>query len=563
MPRAIKWPEPLTPRGRGKPSAERLAQEQAYEKEYEKCVKQQEYRDTLKEKQQEERESSGVRPKRGTERKVYEHTFNIPQEELQQVEILAPLSSKQERYLNDSENDIVVWGGAASSGKTQITLLKILLGAMYDPDFVAGITRKSQKQMKAPGSLWSTGCKQFGKYGVRANNIEMTWNFPNGSEVKCHHLDNNQDDFQGTQCTVYCTDESQQCNEEDVWYLTSRLRSKSRQKHQLLLTCNPLNTSFLCHWLVKAGYIMENGLPDPTMDGVTTFMLQIGGEFVWYKTRKEVVAVHGEDIAKSALKFVFYSANVYDNPYIRKFQPTYIHKLENSKPVERDRLLNGNWFAQIEGEGFIKREMLPTVPLSEIPNETPIIRAWDVAATKPHPANTNPDWTRGVKCTYDKETQRFYVLGMESMRDTSALVQALIEQTATKDGRGTYVCIPIDAGAAGKANAEQRKARLESLGYKVVMEPARKAKLVRAETFILACQEGRVFVAPNVFTEDHYRELEAFDGNKCNGLHDDIMDCLASAYTQLTTGRLIPTIRIGNQQTSSHRRRVGGRTLIH
>ena len=67
-----------------------------------------------------------------------------------------------------------------------------------------------------------------------------------------------------------------------------------------------------------------------------------------------------------------------------------------------------------------------------------------------------------VKCTYDKETQRFYVLGMESMRDTSALVQALIEQTATKDGRGTYVCIPIDAGAAGKANAEQRKARLES-----------------------------------------------------------------------------------------------------
>ena len=90
MPRAIKWPEPLTPRGRGKPSAERLAQEQAYEKEYEKCVKQQEYRDTLKEKQQEERESSGVRPKRGTERKVYEHTFNIPQEELQQVEILAP-----------------------------------------------------------------------------------------------------------------------------------------------------------------------------------------------------------------------------------------------------------------------------------------------------------------------------------------------------------------------------------------------------------------------------------------------------------------------------------------
>lgn len=562
MPRKINWPEPLPPRGRGKPSAERLAQEEAYQKAYDKCKAQQDNRDRLEENKKATEPPKPPKAKITNARKTYEHTFTVPQAELEALPIYAPLSIKQEKYLNDEENDIVVWGGAAAAGKTQLTLLKIMQCAAYDKDFVGGIARKSQKQMKAAGSLWSSGVKQMAVVGARTNNLEMTWNFPNGAEVKCHHLDNNQDDWQGTQMTKCCVDEAQQCAEDDIWYLTTRLRSKSAQKAQLLLTCNPLNTSFLCDWLVKAGYLLENGTPDPERDGQTTYMVQMGGVFEWFKTRKELVQTYGEEVAKISLKFVFYSANVYDNPWIRKNQPSYVHKLEQAKAVERERLLLGNWFAQVEGLGFIKREQLQECSLSDIPLKTPRLRAWDFAATKPHPANPNPDWTRGILATYDKETQRFYVLGMESMRDSSAMVQALVEETARKDSKDAYQCIPIDAGGAGKANAEQRKARLEGLGFKVVLEPARKGKLSRAETFILACQEGRVFVAPGVFTEDHYRELEAFDGGKCNGLHDDIMDALASAYTQLVTGYLVPTIRL-DSQTDVRRRRLGGRTLIY
>ena len=92
-------------------------------------------------------------------------------------------------------------GWRCCAGKTQLTLLKIMLGATYDPNYVAGIARKSQKQMKAAGSLWSTGVKQMAVVGARTNALEMTWNFPSGAEVKCHHLDNNQDDWQGTQMT--------------------------------------------------------------------------------------------------------------------------------------------------------------------------------------------------------------------------------------------------------------------------------------------------------------------------------------------------------------------------
>lgn len=561
MPRKIVWPEPLPPRGRGKPSQERLELEEAYQKAYDKAKAQQDSRDRLALEKAATEPPKASKARVSNARKTYEHTFNIPQEELAALAVYAPLSIKQEKYLNDDENDIVVWGGAAAAGKTQLTLLKIMLGATYDPNYVAGIARKSQKQMKAAGSLWSTGVKQMAVVGARTNALEMTWNFPSGAEVKCHHLDNNQDDWQGTQMTKCCVDEAQQCSEDDIWYLTSRLRSKSKQKHQLMLTCNPLNTSFLCDWLVKAGYLLESGLPDPEMDGKTTYMVQMGGVFEWFKTRKELADTYGEEIAKISLKFAFYSANVYDNPWIRKHQPAYVHKLEQSKAVERERLLLGNWFARVEGMGFIKREQLQECAWSDIPLNTPQLRAWDFAATKPHPANTNPDWTRGIKATWDKETQRFYVLGMASMRDSSAMVQSLLENTSREDGKDCYVCVPIDAGGAGKSNAEQRKSRLEALGFKTVLEPARKGKLSRAETFILACQEGRVFVAPGVFNEDHYRELEAFDGAKCNGLHDDIMDALASAYTQLTTGYLVPTIRPMSRD-SAKQRRLGGRTLF-
>lgn len=493
-------------------------------------------------------------------KKKREYSFHIPQEDLAEIEILAPLSIKQEKYLNDQENDIVVWGGAASAGKTQLSLLRLMLGGMWDKDYVAAVARNSQKQMKNSGSLWSTGCKLFAPYGVSSNKIELSWSFPSGAEVKCHHLDNNQDDWQGTQCTEMLVDESQQCLEDDVWYLTSRLRSKSKQKHQLRLTCNPLNTSFLCQWLDKAGYLLDTGLPNMEMDGVTTYMLQVAGNFEWYKSKKEIAELYGEEIAKMALSFVYYSATVYDNPYIRKHLPAYVYKLENLKSTERSRLLLGNWFASPDGQGYMERSWFKEVPLSEIPFGLPTTRCWDLASTKPHEGNKDPDFTRGIKCSYDRTTGIMYILDMKSCRDKPAIVQQLIENTAYEDGRDVYIGIPVDAGQSGKTVAEDKKARLSHMGHKVILCSARASKLKRAEPFLIALQEGKICVAPGVFNDDHYRELEAFDGGKCAGQHDDVTDSLADNWLQLTGNGLIPTLRINTN--SPQYRRLGGETLL-
>lgn len=497
---------------------------------------------------------------KGKPRNEYEHTFHISQEDLASLNVFAPLSIKQETYLNDETNDIIVWGGAASAGKTQLSLLRLLLAGMWDEHYVAAVARKSQKQMKNAGSLWATGCKLFQPHGIISNKIELSWAFPNGAEVKCHHLDNNQDDWQGTQCTEFLVDESQQCNEDDVWYLTSRLRSKSKRKHQLRLTCNPLCTSFLCKWLCAAGYVGEDGLPIKEMDGVTTFMLQIAGRFEWYKTKNEVIELYGKDIADQALSFVYYSANVYDNPWIRKHQPAYVYKLENLKPVERSRLLLGNWLAKLENEGYIRREWFIPAAWHEIPLDCPQVRCYDLASTKPSATNKDPDWTRGVKATYDKSTGNFYILGMCSIRDRAAMVQNMIENTASADGKDVFIGIPIDAGASGRTVADDKRARLIARGHKVVLNPARKSKLLRAEPFLIALQAGKVFVAPGAFSDSDYEELENFDGGKCNGYHEDILDAISDCWSVLTGNGLIPTIKLGRDLSKITA--LGGRTLL-
>ena len=240
--------------------------------------------------------------------------------------------------------------------------------------------------------------------------------------------------------------------------------------------------------------------------------------------------------------------------------PQYVHKLENLKAVDRARYLLGNWFVKSEGDGYIDRDWFKEVSLRDIPLGLPTVRCYDLASTKPHAGNKDPDWTRGIKATYDKDSGYFYILNMVSLRDGPAMVQALIENTGKADGREVYISIPVDAGASGRVVADQKKARLTALGHRVVLDSTRKGKLARAENFLIALQEGKVFVAPGVFTKEHYAEMEAFDGKNSSGQHDDVVDALASCYNMLTGNSLVPTIRI-NRNTPQYKN-LGGRTLL-
>ncbi|WP_168016599.1 terminase large subunit domain-containing protein [Halomonas salinarum] len=498
--------------------------------------------------------------------KERDFTFHHDQETLfEEVEIFAPLSKKQELYLQDETNDIILWGGAASSGKSHLSLLKLMIDCIEDKNYNSLLLRESLVQIKAPGSIWEEGCRMFDNVGASSNQVNNQWRFPNGSFVKCHYLKANQNDFQGSQIHSALIDEAAQIkNIDDIWYITSRLRGKGSKRKQLRMTCNPDRNSPLCKWLVDGGYLLEDGLPNPEMDGVTTYLLQIQGEFQFFKSRKEIEEVYGKNAAKGAYSFVYYAANVYDNPAVVKDQPEYIFKLENMKRLERERLLLGNWFASNSGAGHFNREDIKEIEPSEVPLGLPTVRSWDLAASKPDPEKggryADPDWTRGTLCSYDRETGSFYILGMKSIRERSALVDNLMMKTAREDGQEVYTTIPQDSGAAGKSVAEQKRTKLLSQGNKPIITKARKSKLARAENFLIACQSGNVFIVKGAFSDSNYAELENFDGDKNNGHHDDVMDTLADAWETLVNGRLIPTIKLS--KSNPRLNNLFGKTLL-
>ncbi|SDO36986.1 phage terminase large subunit [Vreelandella arcis] len=486
-------------------------------------------------------------------KKERDFTFHIDQEILfDDIEIFAPLSKQHELFINDDENAIIAYGGGSASGKSHCSLLKLMIDCIEQPGYNALLARESLVQLKSPGSLWEEGSRMFDHVGVSSNQINNQWRFPNKSFIKCHFLKNNQKDYQGMQLSAAIIEEASQINSwDDIWYITSRLRGKGSKTKQLRMTFNPDRNSPLCQLIIKAGYIKDDGFPDLENCNKTKYLIQVNGEYEFYDSRKDIEDKYGENAAKAAYSFIYYTATVYDNPAIIKDQPEYLFKLENLKPVERARLLDGNFLASENAAGYVKREDFKEIELNEVPFSLPTVRSWDLAATPVDPSKSdkqggNPDFTRGTLCSYDRDTGNFFILDMKSIRDRSALVDNLVMKTAREDSKyDAYTIITQDSGGAGKEVAETKRSKLLAQGSKPIIHKARKAKMKMAENFIIAAQEGRVHVVKGAFSAANYSELENFLGDgKNNGWHDDIMDTLSQAYSVLTTGRLIPTIKV-------------------
>ena len=526
----------------------------------------------MQQEQQDETQETPKKRERKSKPKHYELNatelikyLGLDAQEILELPIHAPLSKKQETFCNDYTNDIICFGGQAGSGKTQVSILKMLIGVYSDKNYAACITRQSKVQLKGSGSVFSTATKLFeSAAGASTNKVELSWNFPEGQEIKALHLWDNQDDYQGQQVTAYFVDEATQCKEEDTVYLMSRLRSKAKMKHQLCLTTNPLYDSYLRVWLEKAGYLDEDGYPIKAMDGVSTYMLRINGDWQFRKSREEIAKEYGEDYADDAYSFVFYSAGVDDNPYIRKYLPEYIRKLDNLPELERKMLRHGCWKARPEASGYFKADWCKIIQPSQLPLGLRTIRSWDVAATLPdRDTNKNPDWTRGVKGCYDKETGIYYIIDMVSDRNRPAVIQNLIETTALLDGKNCYVALPKDPGAAGIEVLANKTARLGSIGAKVLVSKTRKSKFERAEAFLIAAQNGNVVLVEGAWNKDFLDEWSSFTGAGEKHKKDDICDATSDLIMHLQSTNLMPKPRFGNTALGNRlTARIAGSTLL-
>lgn len=486
--------------------------------------------------------------------------LEIDEDTVDQLQFYAPLSKKQEIFCNDYENDIIVYGGQVGSGKTQVSILRMLIGVMSDPNYAACITRQSKVQLKGSGAIFPTATKVFESAGkASTNKLELAWSFPDGQEIKALHLWDNQNDYQGQQNTAYYCDEATQCKEEDVVYLLSRLRSKAKMAHQLVLATNPLYDSFIRVWLEKAGYLDKEGFCKPEMDSVPVYMARVNGDWEFRQTWEQLEEEFGEDTANDAYRFVFYSAGVDDNPYIRRYLPDYIRKLDNLPDLERRMLRHGCWYAKPEASGWFKESWVKIIEPTQVPLGLRQIRCYDIAATLPDKqVNKNPDWTRGVKAAFDKETGIFYVLDMVSERNRPAVIQKLIEDTAQQDGKNTLVGLPKDPGAGAIEALANKQARLGKLGFKTIISKTRKSKFERAEGFLIAAQNGNVVLVKGDWNKTFIDEWQGYDGTSSKNKKDDIVDATADCYNHLTSSMLVPSVTYNKNRAAGMR----GSTLL-
>lgn len=457
--------------------------------------------------------------------------------------VIGPASKKQEMFLN-SDATITVAGGAAGSGKTYTSLL-IALKFMQHPRATGVIFRRTSKMLTAPGSIWHEAINLYTQIypNLRIRSRELELIFPNGALLKFSHMQHatNMYDHKGGQYSLVIFDEATDFDEEMVVYLLSRMRNAYVDyKPQMFMMTNPDYNSFLREWIQDYYLDPNSGIPIAERTGNKRYFFRQGNTMLWYDTLAEAEAAHGAGDESGISSFTFIGATCRDNPPLLKAQPDYISRLMSLPRVEKERLLDGSWFARVENAGLWKREW---VQLVDHPNgrARKRIRAWDFAFSKPSEQYPNPDWTRGVLISKDN-TNVYTVEDVVSIRDRVHEVEKLVFDTALADGQDVIISIPLDPAAAAGAYAKDLQRKLAEMGFMVKLTKPVKSKITRFAPFSSVTQAGFVHVVKANWNRDFFDELEVFDGDPKK--KDDQVDCCSDAMLLLNKEMVIPTFSL-------------------
>jgi len=164
------------------------------------------------------------------------------------------------------------------------------------------------------------------------------------------------------------------------------------------------------------------------------------------------------------------------------------------------------------------------------------VRSWDFAATAEEHKSPDPDYTVGLRMW---ETEgRYYIDDVVRFRGTPMEVDHALHDTASKDGKALPIEIPLDPGAAGKADAEY-KIRCMA-GWQIHAEPERagSSTATRAGPFASQVQARNVFLVKGPWNASFVEELATYP----NGRHDDQVSAGAKAFMALCQPRGIGNI---------------------
>ena len=374
------------------------------------------------------------------------------------------------------------YGGAAGGGKSDALLMAAM---QYDdvPNYRALILRRTFPELSMAGAIMDRAKDWLLSRGVLWNNSEHVMTFPSGATLTFAHAQYEDDvrRFASTEFHFIGIDEVTRFTEWMYRFLFSRIRKNAGDPVPLRMR-SASNPGDIGHEWVKARFV-NPGDPDRP----------------------------------------FIPARLADNPSLD--QTEYLRSLAQMHPLERQRLIDGDWDVAAVGaffrrEWFTVRDVAPLVL-------TKITRYWDLAATPPNGTN-DPDWTVGVKMA-TADDGRYWILDVRRLRGSPHDVEATILQTAAVDGAGVRVVIEQEPGASGK-HLIAYYARILA-GYPIRGEPSVGNKKVRAAPFASQAEAGNVMLVNGPWVSAFLDEAEMFTGE--DGPHDDQIDAATGAFKSL------------------------------
>lgn len=479
--------------------------------------------------------------------------------------LFKPASPKQALMLKAVlENDIIVIGGAAGSGKSYIlNALPYLF--IDDPLTNCIMFRRTNPQLK--GGLWPNAkkfAKQLPKHlqpHIRLQDMEMLFPKKEGKKVvydgarikyqQAENVEKSKDDAQGQEFTFIGVDEATQFTGCQLEYFMSRLRSPSKHHSRMVMSCNPDPDHYLrslIDW-----YLDEDGLPNPKKDGITRWFVTRNDTKYWADSKEELLEKFGED--SNPLRFTFVSGTIYDNPIMIKDNPSYLAMLEGLNDVDKAQLLHGNWNARPKGQSYAQRDWF--VETDHYPDDAAHARSYDLAASERTQVNKFPDATTAVGWAKSRDGI-YYMYGnyheefvdeetgcMGRMLKRVGERDNIMRKQAQMDGVETIIVLPVDPAAAGKQVYTEMAKKFAKWGFAVKKDPVpnNKNKLNRFLPFADALENGLIRILKHTFDPVTYNfimsELEKFDGTRSTSYRkDDFPDCIASGYNYLCTAKI-------------------------
>lgn len=476
--------------------------------------------------------------------------------------------------------DFAIIGGSPGGGKSVACLyegakLCHLRGARR---VRATYFRRDEVSLLRAGSIWDRATEMLPAFGgtVRRDDVSVTVEHIEGQIEDQHRIDfrhlhrlGDERSYDGSEQDLIVFEELQEFEASQVWYMVSRLRTRSGLRPRIRASCN---ADPECEWLVEllstGGYLGDDGYVRRDMSGTVQYLTRDAhtDALLWYSTRALALDAHPELIAEDVLSFTFILATPRDNPALMQRDPGYMGRLRIQPRKDRVRLIGegsddsgsgGCWFSTDKAGDYFALDALRIVsaPPSPIVRR---VRGWDFGSSEPSAKEPDPDYTDGALVALC-ENGELYIEDLVSAQKGPLATTELVVDTAARDGALVEVGIFQDTGAAGKRDAATLKDELEGhrLTVHVVHSDRRQgdekgsvelavsrarrskraksspAKQALARPWSLLASQGRVFMrGPHEWNKKIIHQAHRFP----NAKKDDAIDAISCAVQVLTDG---------------------------